>query len=371
MKKMLLLEPGSDVPVLREKRQQSSTKLPSYSSACTTSTSTEEPSKKCTSSSIVTKATTKPLPVASIRMPPQSQSLPRQRSFVPRTTYYASSNNSLRLRSNFLHKLGINGTNNSNLLPHHQDQQLSLSAPRNQEPSRGSLLGNVRVERIPLKDTSSSTTILEGRANKRQRQKQTQTGYRVGGPTPADTMVQALGSLWASANSRRSSSAQHHQEQQQSNDDQEMTTVETNNNDGNNNASRHVRFQPEVSVIPIPMRHEYSNRIKGFLWEPIASMQASILRNTLEFTADGWNWEDALDEDEHYMDPSTGELIHPVHLEIAQMPQEDREAILPHNYTSPINVTALPHPWLHPCKEEDSDEDEDTVENENDATLVE
>jgi hypothetical protein len=80
-------------------------------------------------------------------------------------------------------------------------------------------------------------------------------------------------------------------------------------------------------VVPIPMRHDYSNRIRGFLWDTPEAMQESISRNTLEFAADEWDWQKALEEDAHYYNPNTGEYIHPIHLEIAQMPLEEQKLL--------------------------------------------
>jgi hypothetical protein len=75
------------------------------------------------------------------------------------------------------------------------------------------------------------------------------------------------------------------------------------------------------------MRHDYSNRIRGYLWDTPAAMQESILRNTLEFAADECDWHKAREEDEHYYNPDTGEYIHPIHMEIAQMPLEEQQLL--------------------------------------------
>ena len=85
----------------------------------------------------------------------------------------------------------------------------------------------------------------------------------------------------------------------------------------------------------IPTRHEYSRRIRKFLWDTPEDMQANIVRNTLEFTADGWDSDAVLEETEHYYNPRNGDYIHPVHLEIAQMPLEEQEDIIPAFYVNP------------------------------------
>ena len=74
---------------------------------------------------------------------------------------------------------------------------------------------------------------------------------------------------------------------------------------------RRVRFAPTVVVRSIPRRDEYSDRIRQMLWTDPREMCANVARNTMEFTAEGWNWRNCIEEDRMYMCENTGKLLHP------------------------------------------------------------
>jgi len=78
---------------------------------------------------------------------------------------------------------------------------------------------------------------------------------------------------------------------------------------------RSIQFQNEVLVMPIPSRHEYSSRIKKFLWSGAEELSQSIERNRAEFASEGWDWHSVLEDDEMYVDAQSGELVHPIWLE--------------------------------------------------------
>ncbi|KAL3823012.1 hypothetical protein ACHAXA_008152 [Cyclostephanos tholiformis] len=91
------------------------------------------------------------------------------------------------------------------------------------------------------------------------------------------------------------------------------------NNDGNGNNEpprrRRLAFMDEVQVVPIPMRSEYSNRIKERMYSGRVELSENAQRNVVEFEAEGWDATTVLDdENQFYKCPLTGELIHPVHL---------------------------------------------------------
>mmetsp|Transcript_25885 Transcript_25885/g.42049 ORF Transcript_25885/g.42049 Transcript_25885/m.42049 type:complete len:306 (-) Transcript_25885:297-1214(-) len=78
---------------------------------------------------------------------------------------------------------------------------------------------------------------------------------------------------------------------------------------------RRLLFSEAVEVVPIPMRSEYSNRIKDRMYSGRVELSENAQRNVVEFEAEGWDATTVLDdENQFYKCPLTGELIHPVHL---------------------------------------------------------
>jgi hypothetical protein len=78
---------------------------------------------------------------------------------------------------------------------------------------------------------------------------------------------------------------------------------------------RRIRFDDNVLVVPIPSRHKYSNRIKQAYWRDGKEIQECAERNRYEYASEGWKWESVFEEDEMYVNPSTGELVHPCWIE--------------------------------------------------------
>jgi len=74
-----------------------------------------------------------------------------------------------------------------------------------------------------------------------------------------------------------------------------------------------IAFSNTVSVLPIPMRNEYSSRIQKRLWNDRLETSQNIARNTMEFAAEGWNWRTVTEDDGMYVCSVSGALIHPVH----------------------------------------------------------
>lgn len=90
---------------------------------------------------------------------------------------------------------------------------------------------------------------------------------------------------------------------------------------------RTIQFQDEVLVVPIPSRHEYSSRIKKFLWSGAEELSETIERNRAEFASEGWDWHSVLEDEEMYVDADSGELVHPIWFE-EELEEEDHDALM-------------------------------------------
>jgi hypothetical protein len=112
-------------------------------------------------------------------------------------------------------------------------------------------------------------------------------------------------------------------------------------------AARSLAFNETVEVLPIPMRHEYSNRVRSRLWSNAVEIQENAARNVIEFQSekyvlwsagviesdvssvgriahltnclplDRWDWRAVKEDEQMYRCVATGELIHPCHYEYA------------------------------------------------------
>jgi len=72
-----------------------------------------------------------------------------------------------------------------------------------------------------------------------------------------------------------------------------------------------VRFDNEVTIQPIASHKQYSKRIRNELWNDSKNIQENAYRNRIEYEAEGMEWEFVLEEEDMYVDPQTGERIHP------------------------------------------------------------
>ena len=72
-----------------------------------------------------------------------------------------------------------------------------------------------------------------------------------------------------------------------------------------------IAFEDHVEVMPIPTRHEYSNRIKSRIWSNRYELQENAERNAVEFASEGWNWRNVTEDEGMYICSVSGELVHP------------------------------------------------------------
>lgn len=105
--------------------------------------------------------------------------------------------------------------------------------------------------------------------------------------------------------------------------------------------SRKIAFQENVSVVPIPTRYEYSDRIKSKIWSNRAELHANAERNAIEFAAEGWNWRNVTEDEGMYICSQSGELVHPIHLQHLvneEGPQEPAQPTLERG--SPVHTSS-------------------------------
>lgn len=86
-----------------------------------------------------------------------------------------------------------------------------------------------------------------------------------------------------------------------------------------------VRFNTVVSGVKIPSRNQYSRRIKQTLWRDRYELSEMVERNTTEFHAENYDWNQVVLDDEMYVDASSGEKVHPCHVEGSYVDEGEEE----------------------------------------------
>jgi len=75
-----------------------------------------------------------------------------------------------------------------------------------------------------------------------------------------------------------------------------------------------VSFLNSVDVRIIPNKDQYSQRIRKYLWNTPKELADNKERNAIEFQAENWDWQQAIDEDQFFTCSTTGDKIHPAHV---------------------------------------------------------
>jgi hypothetical protein len=173
--------------------------------------------------------------------------------------------NSIRLRSNLLHKLGI----------HDDKEKLQV-----RQPSRG-LLKGAPVSEQPL--TGEDDDEYDERQEAHQPMSWTERLMVFSRPSSPENRIDVASSA-------------------------SSTGADT-------QAEKRLTFNETVAVVPIPMRHDYSHRVRERLWNDVDDIIINAQRNAMEFAAEGWDWRTVVEDEYMYRDAASGELIHPVHME--------------------------------------------------------
>jgi len=87
-----------------------------------------------------------------------------------------------------------------------------------------------------------------------------------------------------------------------------------------------VKLRPQVCIIPIPSRNEYSHHMKNSLWNTSEEIYTNALRNSVEFAAEGWNWRNVTEDEQMLVHIDSGQLIHPVHIKNVYLDGSDRDS---------------------------------------------
>jgi hypothetical protein len=60
---------------------------------------------------------------------------------------------------------------------------------------------------------------------------------------------------------------------------------------------KRISFNDEVCVAQIPMRNEYSDRVRSRLWSNRFEIHENATRNAIEFQAEGWDWRSVVEDE--------------------------------------------------------------------------
>jgi len=115
--------------------------------------------------------------------------------------------------------------------------------------------------------------------------------------------------------------------QQQEEEQHAESNTDSNNIKSVMDPNKGICFDETVVVVPIPMRNEYSARMKKRLWMNRLELLQNVHRNSIEFAAEGYDWHNVTEDDGMYKCSRSGKLIHPVHCRRLILQQESTRSI--------------------------------------------
>jgi len=75
-----------------------------------------------------------------------------------------------------------------------------------------------------------------------------------------------------------------------------------------------IRFDPLVTVRPIPSHRSFDRRMRARLYATKDEISFDVVRNTREFIYEGWDWRNVIEEAGMYVCKASGEWVHPAHV---------------------------------------------------------
>ncbi|KAL3821992.1 hypothetical protein ACHAXA_002978 [Cyclostephanos tholiformis] len=76
-----------------------------------------------------------------------------------------------------------------------------------------------------------------------------------------------------------------------------------------------IRFDPSVTIIPIPSHRSYDHRTRAQMYATKDEISFDVVRNTREFVYEGWDWRNVIEEAGMYFCTTSREFVHPVHVD--------------------------------------------------------
>ena len=76
----------------------------------------------------------------------------------------------------------------------------------------------------------------------------------------------------------------------------------------------YIRFDPLVTVVPIPSHRSYDRRMRARLYATKDEISLDVVRNTREFMHEGWDWRNVVEEAGMHVCKASGKWVHPAHV---------------------------------------------------------